>query len=36
MIKKTKFMCIIVGKCSAILKDEKIRIYVVPIAALKP
>jgi len=36
MIKKPKFMCVIVGKCNAVLKDEKTGIYIVPITALKP
>ena len=36
MIKKPKFMCIIVGKCNAILKDPETGIYIVPITALKP
>ncbi len=36
MLKKPKFMCVIVGKCDAILRDEKTGIYVVPITALKP
>ena len=36
MIKKTKFMCIIVGKCNAILKEPETGIYIVPITALKP
>lgn len=36
MIKKPKFMCIIVGKCDSILKDSKTGIYIVPITALKP
>lgn len=36
MIKKPKFMCIIVGKCPAIVKDPETGIYIVPITALKP
>ena len=36
MIKKPSFMCIIVGKCPAVIKDEKTGIYIVPITALKP
>lgn len=36
MLVKPKFMCIIVGKCSSILKDPKTGIYIVPITALKP
>lgn len=35
MIKKPAFMCIIVGKCSAVLKDPETGIYIVPITALK-
>lgn len=34
--KKPAFMCIIVGKCSAVLKDNETGIYIVPITALKP
>lgn len=36
VLKKPKFMCVIVGKCNAILKDPKSGIYIVPITALKP
>ena len=36
MVKKPKFMCIIVGKCPAIIKDSDTGIYIVPITALKP
>jgi len=36
MIKKPKFMCIIVGVCNNILKDPNTGIYIVPITALKP
>ena len=36
MIKKPAFMCIIVGKCPAIIKDNETGIYIVPITALKP
>ena len=36
MVKKPKFMCIIVGKCSSILKDPETGIYIVPITALRP
>ena len=36
MIKKPKFMCIIVGNCNAIVKDEETNIYIIPITALKP
>ena len=36
MIKKPKFMCIIVGKCNSIVKDPKTGIYIIPITALKP
>ena len=36
MLKKPKFMCVIVGKCDAILRDEETGIYVVPITALRP
>ena len=34
--KKPKFMCIIVGNYSAIIKDEETGIYIIPITALKP
>ena len=34
--KKPKFMCIIVGNFSAIMKDEETGIYIIPITALKP
>ena len=36
MIKKPAFMCVIVGKCPAVIKDEETGIYIVPITALKP
>ena len=36
MLKKPKFMCIIVGKCNSIVKDPKTGIYIIPITALKP
>lgn len=36
MIKKPKFMCVVVGKTDVIARDEKVGIYVVPITALKP
>lgn len=36
MIKKPAFMCVIVGKCSAVMRDEKTGIYIVPLTALKP
>lgn len=36
MIKKPSFMCIIVGKCPAVIKDKETGIYIVPITALKP
>lgn len=36
MIKKPAFMCVIVGKCPAIIKDKETGIYIVPITALKP
>lgn len=36
MIKKPKFMCVIVGILEAAYKDPKTSIYVVPITALKP
>ena len=36
MVKKPKFMCVIVGVCEAAYKDPKTGIYVVPITALKP
>ena len=36
MIKKPKFMCIIVGKGNAIAHDKKSNIYIVPITTLKP
>lgn len=34
--KKPKFMCIIVSNFSAVIKDPKTGIYIVPITALKP
>ena len=36
MIKKPSFMCIIVGKCPAVIKDKETGIYIVPITSLKP
>lgn len=36
MLKKPKFMCVIVGVCPAIYKDPKSGIYILPITALKP
>lgn len=36
MIKKPSFMCIIVGRCPAVIKDPETGIYIVPITALKP
>ena len=36
MIKKPAFMCVIVGKCPAVIKDNETGIYIVPITALKP
>ena len=36
MIKKPKFMCIIVGFTDVIARDEETGIYIVPITALKP
>lgn len=36
MIKKPKFMCIIVGFTDVIAKDPETEIYIVPITALKP
>ncbi len=36
MVKKPKFMCVIVGVCQAIYKDPNTGIYVVPITALMP
>ncbi len=36
MIKKPRFMCIIVGYTDVIAKDPKTGIYIVPITALKP
>ena len=36
MIKKPSFMCIIVGKGSAVIKDLETGIYILPITALKP
>ncbi len=35
MIKKPAFICVIVGKCPAVIKEPEIGIYIVPIAALK-
>ena len=36
MVKKTKFMCVIVGYTDVIAKDPDTGIYIVPITALKP
>lgn len=36
MIKKPSFMCIIVGKCPAVIRDNETGIYIVPITALRP
>ena len=36
MIKKPSFMCVIVGKCPAIIRDKETGIYIVPITSLKP
>jgi len=36
MLKKPKFMCIIVGYSDVIAKDPETGIYIVPITALKP
>lgn len=36
MIKKPAFMCVIVGKCPAVIRDNETGIYIVPITALKP
>jgi hypothetical protein len=36
MVKKPKFMCIIVGNTDIIAKDPETGIYIVPITALKP
>ena len=36
MVKKPVFMCVIVGKCSAVVRDPETGIYIVPITALKP
>lgn len=36
VVKKPKFMCIIVGHYEAIVKDNETGIYIIPITALKP
>ena len=36
MVKKPKFMCVIVGFTDVIAKDPKTGIYIIPITALKP
>lgn len=36
MVKKPKFMCVIVGKGNAIMYNEQSNTYIVPIATLKP
>ncbi len=34
--KKAKFMCVIVGYCEVIMKDQNTGIYIIPITSLKP
>ena len=36
MVKKPKFMCVIVGYTDIIAKDPETGIYIVPVTALKP
>ena len=36
MLKKPKFMCVIVGKGNAIMHNEELNIYILPITTLKP
>ena len=36
MVKKPKFMCVIVGFTDVIAKDPETGIYIIPITALKP
>lgn len=36
MLKKPKFMCVVVGFTDVIAKDPDTGIYIVPITALKP
>lgn len=36
MLKKPKFMCVIVGKGNAIMYNEESNIYILPITTLKP
>ena len=36
VVKKTKFMCIIIGHYQAVIKDPETGIYILPITALKP
>lgn len=36
MLKKPKFMCVIVGYTDVIARDSETGIYIVPITALKP
>lgn len=36
MLKKPKFMCIIVGNIDSVIRDEKTGIYILPVTALKP
>ena len=36
MITKPKFMCIITGNFTSVVKDKETGIYIVPITALKP
>lgn len=36
MIKKPAFMCVIVGKCPAVIRDPETGIYIILITALKP
>ena len=36
MLKKPKFMCVVVGYTDVIARDPETGIYIVPITALKP
>ena len=36
MVKKPKFMCVVVGYTDVIAKDPETGIYIVPVTALKP
>ena len=36
MLKKPKFMCVIVGNIDSVIRDEKTGIYILPVTALKP